>query len=212
MLMALSTQHIPRIDHVLHVGFRNGAGIHTMLELVKKAAEGVYHPKSFDEEDDLKALLFLCLGGARIADIAHHVFGTPSVATICTCTTVPQILPSPSFPTCDEIQHNVAATFKSLVEILGTSGQASGTKPLHAVLMFDELAVERCPQWDDMSNKILGICWEHGCETSLKFTTKQDLGIVWEELASGKIHLAHEVCVYICCMSSIFPIVSLPLP
>jgi hypothetical protein len=30
MLMALSSQHIPRIDQVLHVGFRHGAGIHSM--------------------------------------------------------------------------------------------------------------------------------------------------------------------------------------
>jgi len=35
-----------------------------MLELIKKAAEGTYHPKEFDEEEDLQALLFLCLGGA----------------------------------------------------------------------------------------------------------------------------------------------------
>jgi hypothetical protein len=46
------------------VGFRNGAGIYSMLEMVKKAAKGMYHPKGFDEEDDLQVLLFLCLGGA----------------------------------------------------------------------------------------------------------------------------------------------------
>ena len=53
MLLALSSQHVPRIDRVLHVGFRRGASIHSMLELVKKAAAGTYHLKGFDEEDDL---------------------------------------------------------------------------------------------------------------------------------------------------------------
>src|SRR5713101_5222643 len=56
MLLALSTQCIPQIDHVLHVGFKNGAGIHTMLNLIKKAGEGTYHPKGFDEEEDLQVL------------------------------------------------------------------------------------------------------------------------------------------------------------
>lgn len=53
MLVALSTQRIPRIDHVLRVGFRHGAGIHSMLEMIKRAAAGTYHPKGYNEEDDL---------------------------------------------------------------------------------------------------------------------------------------------------------------
>ena len=78
ILLALSTQHIPHIDYVLHIGFKRGAGIHSMLETIKRAAEGMYHPKGYNEEDNLQALLFLCLDGAHVADIAHHIFGTPS--------------------------------------------------------------------------------------------------------------------------------------
>jgi hypothetical protein len=156
MLMTLSTQRIPRIDRVLRVAFKHGRGIHSTLELIKRAAEGTYHPKGFDEEDDLQALLFLWLGGARVADIAHHIFGTPSVRLICTCTTIPQILPSPAFLTRFEIEQNIMACFEGLLNILGTSGQCT-----HAVLMFDELAVEKQPRWDDKSNKVLGVCREH---------------------------------------------------
>jgi hypothetical protein len=36
MLLALSMQHISQIDHVLHVGFKNGAGIHIMLNLSRR--------------------------------------------------------------------------------------------------------------------------------------------------------------------------------
>ena len=194
MLMALSTQHIPRIDRVLCMGFKHGSGIHSMLEMIKKAAAGTYHLKGYDEEDDLQALLFLHLGGARIADIAHHVFGTPSVQTIRTCTTVPQIIPLPSFPTCDKIQRNIVASFSGLLDGLGVSGQ----KMLHAVAMFDELAIEKRPRWDNKSNKVLGICREHGSGTSLEFTSEDDLETMWDELGGGKIHLAHEVCVCVC--------------
>jgi hypothetical protein len=186
MLLALSSQHIPRVDRVLHVGFRRGAGIHSMLELVKKAAAGTYHPKSFDEEDDLQALLFLRLGGARVADVAHRIFGTPSVSAIRTRTIVPQILASPSFPTHYEIEHNIAACFGGVLEILGGS-------MLHGILMFNEIAIKKRPRWDDKTNKILGVCREHGRDTSLEFTTEEDLQLLWEELGCGKIHLAHEV-------------------
>ncbi|KAF8476416.1 hypothetical protein DFH94DRAFT_695107 [Russula ochroleuca] len=122
-----------------------------MLELIKKAAEGTYHPKGFDEEDDLQALLFLHLGGAHVVDIAHHIFGTPSVSTIRTCTSIPQILASPSFPTQYEIEHNIAATFEGLLELLGQ-------KSHHAVIMFDEISIE-----------------------NLEFTSEDDLQTLWED-------------------------------
>lgn len=197
MLLALSTQRISRIDHVLRVGFRRGASIHSILETVKRAAAGTYHPKGYDEEDDLQALLFLRLGGARVADIAHHIFGTPSARTIRTRTTVPQIIPSPSFPTCDEIKRNIVASFEGLLDGLGISGQ----NMLHAVAVFDELAIEKRPRWDDKSNKVLGVCREHGKGTSLEFTTEEDLETLWDELGNERIHLAHEVCVCACCAS-----------
>jgi hypothetical protein len=197
MLLALSTQRIPRIDHVLRMGFKRGVGIHSMLETIKRAATGTYHPKGYNEEDDLHALLFLCLGGARVADIAHHIFGTPSARTIRTRTTVPQIIPSPSFPSCNEIQRNIVASFKGLLDGVSISGQ----KMLHAIAMFDELAIEKRPRWDDKSNKVLGICCEHERGTSPESTSEEDLETLWDELDGGKIHLAHEVCVCVCCAS-----------
>ncbi|KAI0283828.1 hypothetical protein BC826DRAFT_1093772 [Russula brevipes] len=186
---------IPRIDQVLRVGFRHGTGIHSMLELVKKAAEGMYHPKGFDEEDDLQALLFLCLGGAQVADIAHRIFGTPSVSMIRTRTSVPQICPSPSFPTHYEIEHNISASFKGLLNVLGVLAN----NQLHAVVIKatgrQNANANAMRLGMTSQTKILGVCREHGCGTSLEFTSEEDLQTLWEELARGKIHLAHEATV-----------------
>ena len=189
LLLAISSQRIPRVDRVLRVGFRHGTGLQAMLESIKKAAEGTYHPKGFDEEEDLQALLFLRLGGARVADVAHRMFGTPAVSTIRRHTFIPKITASPSFPTSYEIGCNIAASFKAMCDILGSSGQ----QMLHAVIMFDEISVEKRPRWDDKTNKILGVCREHGKETSLEFTSEEDLQTLWAELECGKVHLAHEV-------------------
>jgi hypothetical protein len=35
----------------------------------------------------------------------------------------------------------------------------------------------------------------------MQFTAKEDLETLWDELGCGKIHLAHEVCVCVCCTS-----------
>ena len=66
---------------------------------------------------------------------------------------------------------NIAASFKAMCDILGSSGQ----KMLYTVIMFDEISVKKCPCWDDKTNKILGVCREHGQETSLEFTSEEDL-------------------------------------
>ena len=92
-----------------------------MLQLVKKAAKGIYHPRGFDKAEDLQALLFLHLGGAQVADVAHRIFGTPAVSIIQRRTIIPQILASPSFPTCYEIEYNIAAMFKDIYDILGAT-------------------------------------------------------------------------------------------
>jgi hypothetical protein len=53
ILLAISSQQIPYISYILHVGFWCGASIHIMLKLVKKAMERTYHLKGYDEEKDL---------------------------------------------------------------------------------------------------------------------------------------------------------------
>jgi hypothetical protein len=57
--------------------------------------------------------------------------------------------------------------------------------------MFNKLAIEKQQRWDDKSNKFLGVCCEHGYMTSLEFTSKDDLVMLWNELESGKIHLSY---------------------
>jgi hypothetical protein len=93
-----------------------------------------------------------------------------------------------------KIECNIALSFKAICDILGQPMH----KRLHAVVMFDEISIEACLHWDDKTNKFLGVCCEHGCDTSLEFTNEEDLQALWEELQCGKIHLAHEVRVDVC--------------
>ena len=67
----MSTKKIPRLDCVLRVASEQKMSMVAMLELIRKAALGIYRPKGFDEEEDLQTLLFLRLGGQQVAEIAH---------------------------------------------------------------------------------------------------------------------------------------------
>ena len=67
------------------------------------AAEGYYNPKSFTEEEDMKALLLWKLGGNRVAEINHQASNAPNISYLRTHSTVPQIVPSHEHTTADQI-------------------------------------------------------------------------------------------------------------
>ena len=143
VLLAMSSKKIPRLDRVLRVASERKMSMPAMLELIRKAAQGIYRPKGFDEEEDLQTLLFLRLGGQRVAEIAHRIFGLPATATVRRCTMIPPLLCSPSYPLETELVRNLKAVFKSLQSSL------AGRQVVHVVLMVDEIAQEKRPRWCD---------------------------------------------------------------
>lgn len=191
MVLALSDKHIPRLNSVLRVARRRKQGIHAIIGLIKRAAKRTYHPKDYQEEDDLQALLMLRLAGSRVADIANRIHGSPAASTIRRRTTVPPLIPSPSTPTVAEVEANVQASFQGIEKILSSMDTKA---PIHAVLMWDEIATEKRLRWDDRTNKLLGVGRETASKTTVEFNSEQDLDAVLHDLECGEIRLASEVC------------------
>ncbi|KZP23239.1 hypothetical protein FIBSPDRAFT_737825, partial [Athelia psychrophila] len=189
ILFAVASRKVPRMNIALQNAFARNMSLHAMLDLINRAAEGTYHPKSFDDEDDARGMLMLILGGGRVADIAHHAYRSPAASTLRRHDTTPPILASPSQPTLREVEQNINACFESISDLLPSSGV------VHAEVMFDELAVEKRPRWDDRTNKILGFC--HGCSDSgsLDFNSSVDLDTLFDDLDRGEIDLASEATV-----------------
>jgi hypothetical protein len=115
-----------------------------LLASYMAAAEGYYNPKSFTEEEDMKALLLWKLGGNRVAEINHQANNAPSILYLRTHSTVPLIVPSHAQPTVDEVKANVEATFDGVLEVIHSQ---SHSKFVHGVLMFDELTTEKRVRW-----------------------------------------------------------------
>jgi hypothetical protein len=70
-VMALGDSNVQRIDALIRAGLRKKAGIHGMFQLLDRAMRGVYKPKGFTEEEKLRTVLFLRLGGSRVAGLTH---------------------------------------------------------------------------------------------------------------------------------------------
>ena len=143
VLLAMSSRKIPWLDHVLHVASDCHMSVVAILDLIQKAGCGLYHPKGFAEEEDLQTLLFLCLGGQQVAEIAHHMFGIPAPSTVCCHTMIPPLICSPSYPAVKDLESNLEAAFESLLLALAAQ------EKYHIVFMLDEIAQERHPQWCD---------------------------------------------------------------
>jgi hypothetical protein len=67
------------------------------------------------------------------------------------------------------------------------------SKAVHAVLMFDELALEKRIRWDPKLNCFLGVCREHAHKASMEFINEGDAEELFEKLDNGDIHYATEV-------------------
>ncbi|KAF8066505.1 hypothetical protein FPV67DRAFT_1652976 [Lyophyllum atratum] len=187
--MAIGSGKFERVDRLVSIGLKQRRGIRGILRLYDAAAKGVYKPKNYTEEDDMRGLLLWRLGGNRIAHIAHRALGLPGLTTLRNRSIMPRMIPSPGKPTVQEVQKNVAATFESVLGLL------DGQEVVHQVLMLDEIATEKRVRWDFKTNKFLGVCRAHGHNTSLEFTTEDDMEELFRCIDEGEVHTAAEATI-----------------
>ncbi len=170
-----------------------------MSEIVTESvAEKLYQPKGYSNEDLMRSIVMLRLGGACVVEFAHRSLSLPSITTIQHNTVLQPLIVSPSMPTVTEIEENITLCYSGLPGVGNTldSGKSSGgLQVVHQVIMFDELAIEQCICWDDLTNKFLGICREHGHEIPLKFTSERELDFLCDVISNNTVHLASEATV-----------------
>lgn len=190
LLMAIASGKASRVDRLISISLLQKKGARGLLASYMAAAEGYYNPKSFTEEEDMKALLLWKLDGNRVAEINHRANNAPSISYLRTCSTVPSIVSSHKQPTVDEVKANVEATFDGVLEVIHSQNRS---KFVHMVLMFDELATEKRVRWDPKTNYFLGLCREHAHNTATEFTNEGDMEELFQRLDDGKVHHAGEM-------------------
>ncbi|KAH9028203.1 hypothetical protein EDB85DRAFT_2074647 [Lactarius pseudohatsudake] len=182
LVMAMSEGSVNRLDALLRAGLNRGLGVRGMMELLDRARKGLYKPKNFTEEEMSRGLLFLRLGGARVARLAHQALGAPSLSTLRHGSNAialqASLSPCAGFPTKSEIQRNIRVAFKNW----------HGNAGCGYILMIDEIKVEERMRWDPSTNGILGLCREHTGHVGLEFCSMSDPRALVHGILVGEIH------------------------
>ncbi|KAF8260231.1 hypothetical protein EI94DRAFT_1773743 [Lactarius quietus] len=192
LVMAMAEGKVNQLDTLLQTGLNRGLGIRGLMVLLDCERKGLYKPKSFTEEEMSHGLLFLRLGGARVASLVHQTLGTPTLLMLrygsLAKSTITSLLPSAGFPTKAEIQCNIQVAFKN----------SHGSSRCGYVLMIDEIKVEERMRWDPSTNSvtILGLCWEHMEHVGLDFCSMSDAAALVQGILRGEIHHASEAMVF----------------
>ncbi|KDR65073.1 hypothetical protein GALMADRAFT_162490 [Galerina marginata CBS 339.88] len=190
-VMAVGSGKVERVDRLVRINLARGNSLRGLLNLYERAAQKLYRPRNYTEEDYLRGLLLWRLGGARLAGIGHRALGLPSDSSLRRRKVLPPLIVSPAMPTLEEVQTNVVNMFSPISSVLDQSEEV-----VHQVLMFDELKVEERPRYDEKSNKILGMCREHGAQhTSLEFASEKEVELLLECIKKNEVHLAVDATV-----------------
>lgn len=192
LVMAIASGKVNRVDRLLSLGLRQKMGARGLLASYLAAAEGHYKPKSFTDEEAMKALLIWKLAGNRVANINHRANAAPSVSYLRSVSKVPPLIPSHGQPTVDQVQRNAEATLEGVLDVIHSR---INSRVVHAVMMFDEIATEKRIRWDPKTNYFLGVCREHAHKTSMEFINEGDMEEVFQNLDDGEIHHAGEVSI-----------------
>ena len=110
LLMAIASGKVNHVDRLLSIGLAQKKGVRGLLEGYMDASVGIYQPRGFTEEEDMRNILIWRLSGNRVAQINHRANGAPSVTYLRTRSTVPPLIPSPEQPTIEQVQKNLEAT------------------------------------------------------------------------------------------------------
>jgi hypothetical protein len=201
-ILAIASGQVDRVASLVQAGLKQKMGIRTLIQQYKLAAEKLYKPKGYTEEDIMQSTVLLRLGGAHVAQFAHQSLALPSLTTIRRQTVMLVLVVSPSTPTVVDVEANVISCYSSFSSVSGAFSEGTAIdsdllgpsdKIVHQVLMLDELAVEKHAQWDDLHNKFQGTCREHNHRIPLDFTSKRELDILCEAIDNDNVHLATEV-------------------
>jgi hypothetical protein len=194
-ILAIASGRLDRVASLVQAGLKNRAGIRALVQQYERAADKLYKPKGYTNEDIRRSIVLLRLGGARVAEFAHRSLSLPSLTTIRRNTVLPALIVSPSKPTVAEIEANILSCYPLFDSREASTGSdlRSPERIVHQILMLDELAVKRRVRWDDSNNKFQGTCREHNHKIPLDFTSEKELDLLCEAIERDEVHLATEV-------------------
>ncbi|KAL1690446.1 hypothetical protein GGG16DRAFT_125667 [Schizophyllum commune] len=186
---------VPALHRILSVALKERWGPTKLLERLRSAANGQYHPRSYSAMDIHLGVLFYELGGAGLVHAANHSYlALPSLSTLQKYRRRLKITPSTDAVKLLEIVDNINVTY--------------GPRQLTDCDPVDDAKDERCgltAAWDEIANEekidyfpekdhMGGNCLEHAdCVETLEIgddTKTVDAAV--KAVRDGRLHIAPE--------------------
>ncbi len=194
-----------RTSAVMRAGLKRNMSIHAIVELFKKAVDKLYTAKSFTEQEMGLGLLFLCLGGAWLAGIAHQALGLPAVLMLQYAHPTQSLLVSSHLPMTLELEENISVSLNAGLFNKESSTVADAlSKTSVYVLMFNEIKIEEIVHYSVANNHIVGVCCEHSDGFGLRYSSVHEASQLFEGVKEGKVHIATEVSTHCCSAGVLF--------
>ena len=144
---------------------------------------GVYSAKGFDEDDNDKTVLYLCLGGQNLVHAAAAIDGDASGRTARRNGSFISFKNMACVIDPDIIKYNMDKTVFSL---------PASKDICVAHLQIDDIKGQKNLRYDHAYNRLLGTCYHMKAHRSAEVRCWADIVDICEGIADGKFHLASE--------------------
>ncbi|KAF6753825.1 hypothetical protein DFP72DRAFT_1069028 [Ephemerocybe angulata] len=169
IMMHLSKNDIPGLRRLISAALKRHASPRVMMNLLERAVSEFRTAKGFSERDLDLALIVKALGGPRLLFALQKAHGLPSESTLRRRQHIPTLLASIGVPTAAEVDANI--------EMFCNPDMRPPPPPLPSgkqygnVAMFDGIATETRCSYCPRTNKVLGLCREHGHRVDTSVTS-----------------------------------------
>ena len=171
LMMIISSGDVTCANAVMRAGLKRNMSIHAIIGLFEKAGANLYSVKSFSEQEKALGLLFLHLGGAQLAGIAHRALGLPAVCTLQHAHPMQPLLVSSHQPMKSELEQNILVSLNAGLFNKESVLTDALSKTTGYVLMFDEIKIEEIIHYSASNNQIVGVCHEHSGRFVLEYSS-----------------------------------------
>jgi len=127
-ILAIASGKVERVAALVQAGLAHRAGIRGLIQQYERAASNLYKPKGYTQEDMMRSIVLLRLGGARVAEFAHRSLSLPSITTIRRNTIIRPLVISPTTPTVAEVEANIVTCSEAFSSV--SSNEFMAVMPL----------------------------------------------------------------------------------
>ncbi|KAJ7848204.1 hypothetical protein B0H13DRAFT_2361998 [Mycena leptocephala] len=187
-LSTVAMDDMSSVGRLVAVCLKQKRAISEITNRMSLSIRGMYHVKSFTENNMDIQRLVLSFGGPKLCYALAKALNLPSVRTVQSKSNFPAIRPCVGFPLRKEIEANLDSVHDT--EVFWEKG-----KPLPCrgfSLLIDEIALEQRPKYDTDRDCVVGFSRFDAASCDMYHPTEETLGAMVDAIREGTLTRATE--------------------